>query len=373
MSIQNKALWQRPDFRGVLGNTLAMAELSAGLMAGFMPGHEWQETRAKIEAFRLFAFADGQLNSSRSSPDALDRLVDRALSFDDYRSVWLLEGIAHYFAVSASGPLTGMLSRFPGSQLPERNMAPMHTGMGTACAEYALSTLGGEPSKAALRALIGRFFDSCRNNARPEWLDSSIEPLGLVVRTLYPHLLSTIGDIIGDMDGAARRLYWHGVGRSLYFVPTNFLAFGNSHERLLRAAAAEAPHESDKLNALAGVAWAVTLVNIRRPLVLENFLRICAQPGMPEYTRETAINGITSALMIWRHMVPWDTACSNAYLNDLPLGTGNNEASRAALWKEWVVEPSRRVLQYDLPRLCEQRRVASVFSYRPETGVMAAA
>ena len=49
------------DMRSTFGASLSLMEQSAGLMGRFLPGHEWEETRNKLQAFRLFAFADQEL------------------------------------------------------------------------------------------------------------------------------------------------------------------------------------------------------------------------------------------------------------------------------------------------------------------------
>ncbi len=81
-----------------------------------------------------------------------------------------------------------------------------------------------------------------------------------------------VSDALGALDGHAQQLFWHGAGRSLYFVPTNFATFGAAHGRALQAAMNEAPGPEERRNAVAGLVWAVTLVNIRHPAILKNLL-----------------------------------------------------------------------------------------------------
>ena len=129
--------------------------------------------------------------------------------------------------------------------------------MGTAFAEFVLSKASDD-----VWGTVRRFLDLCRENSAPGWYDNAVEPLGLVVRSLYPHLLHPVGDAMGRTGPAMQRLYWHGVGRALYFVPMNFMTFGGSHERALRVAMSEAPTREGRANAVAALVWAVTLVNL---------------------------------------------------------------------------------------------------------------
>lgn len=317
-------------------------------MSFFVPGHEFDEARNKLEAFRLFAYADRELGFPADGPEPLNRLLRRAMSLSNYQSIWALEGIAHHFAAASlrKAPLCGMLGA---SELPERAMVPLHAGMGTALAESVFTRLGDQPSNATLGRAIEGFFENCRANARAGWYDNAIEPMGLVVRTLYPRLLMQVSHVVGEIDRAAQRLYWHGAGRSLYFVPTNFITFAGAHERALRSAISEAPTLEDRANTVAGLVWAVALVNIRHPAVLKNLLRAAA----PFRMRDAVINGVISALMVWKHMIPGDTEFLPLYAR-----YGGQE------WNDQVVAPSARAFRETFPDLCREDRVASLFTYR---------
>jgi hypothetical protein len=342
------------DYRANFGTVLEVMQQSAQLMSFFLPGHAMQEAQNKLEAFRLFAYADQELHFSEDRLEPVDALALRALALSNYQKIWALEGVAHHYtsAASAKGPVTGLLLN---PALPDCAMVSMHAGMGTSFAGTVLAELDGRPSKPRLRDALERFFDLCRANARPNWYQNAIEPMGLAVRTLHPHLLAQVSDAIGEIDGDALRLYWHGVGRSLYFVPMNFVTFGGSHERALHAAIAEAPALEERRNAIAGLVWAVTLVNIRHPAVLRNLLRACDAIRMPGAVK----NGVVSALMIWKYMVPEDREFLPAYLR-VAAGTGRD----AELWDDFVVAPFKHAFAEVFPGLVEQGRMATVFQYR---------
>ena len=333
---------------------------SVRMVSVLLPGPEMQEARNKLEAFRLFAYVDQAL---RFGTDRLSlaSMVVHAQPLPSWQRVFALEGIAHYYTSAASAP-TRLLAD---PALPETAMVPMHAGMGTAFASAALSRLGDTPSNASLRGALDGFFELCHANSRSGWHQNSIEPMGLVVRTLYPHLLMPVSREIGKIDTAAQRLFWHGVGRSLYFVPMNFLPVPGSHKRALNAAIEEAPTLEDRHNTVAGLLWAVTLVNILHPGVLEGFLRACrAVVGHGMRMPSAVTNGIASALMVWRHMVPENPESLAPYLK-----YASPRAPYSQIWKDFVAVPTAHAFAELFPALTApgepgRPTVASLFQYR---------
>ena len=329
-------------------------------MGVFLPGSEMQEAQNKLEAFRLFAYVDQAL---RFGTDRLSlaAMVAHAQALPCWQRIFALEGLAHYYTSGESTP-TGLLAD---PDLPETAMVSMHAGMGTAFATAALSRLGDTPSDAGLRRALDGFFELCHANSRSGWHENSIEPMGLVVRTLYPHLLTPVSKQFGEIDAALQRLFWHGVGRSLYFVPMNFIPLFGSHERALQAAIAEAPTLEDRHNALAGLTWAVTLVNVLHPGILESFLRTCRPISSRGVMMPAAVtNGIASALMVWKHMVPENPESLAPYLK-----YASPRVPYSQVWKDFVAVPTATAFAEVFPALAApgvpgHPTVASLFQYR---------
>src|SRR6185369_8249429 len=86
-----------------------------------------------------------------------------------------------------------------------------------------------------------------------------------------PQMLRRLDDQLERKDENLRDYFWHGGGRGIYFTATNLLPDGHTG-RALGMISAEPPHESGRRNALAGLAWAMTLVNFRHPEILAHFL-----------------------------------------------------------------------------------------------------
>ncbi len=336
---------------------IEVMQQSARLMA-FMPGSglfcDWRELDHKFEAFRLFQYADRELGLPVDRLP-IDEVVRRALTLDAFRAIWILEGIGHIKGTASSLSVEGLLTEGAGASLPERAMIPLHAGMGTAFGEKLLDGVGSNPSMGEIRHTVERFIDTCRANCRPGWEDACIESLGLVVRCLYPHLLASASAAMEELSPALRRLFWHGVGRSLYFVPTNFMPIPGAHERMAKGAAAEASSTDDRRQVLAGLIWAVTLVNLPQPAVIRSLLSICSALSIQaEFT-----NGLISAVMAWRHMAPGDRRHIANYTRALPA-----QNREAVLWKSWIETPAREALENILPGLVRQNNVPALYTYR---------
>ncbi len=349
------SLTARDGFR----NGIEVMQQSARLM-GLMPGSgmfcDWKELDNKFEAFRLFQYADRELGLPVDRLP-IDDIVRRALAKDAFRAIWLIEGIGHIKGTAASLSVEGMLNEGPASRLPERAMIPLHAGMGTAFGEKLFDGLGSNPSMGEIAETVDRFVGICSANCRPGWEDACMESLGLVVRCLYPHLIASVSTAMEELSPHLRELFWHGVGRSLYFVPTNFMPIPGARERMLKSAAAEAGRTEDRRQILAGLIWAVTLVNLPRPAVIRSLLSI----GSDLRIRAEFTNGLISALVAWRHMTPGETRHITNYTRSLP--THDRES---VLWKSWIETPARDALENILPGLECRNLIPALYTYRTQ-------
>ncbi len=334
-----------------------MMQQSARLVGSFIPGRgffwDWPELDNKIEAFRLFQSADRLL---RMPVDRLplSEVVDRALAEHAFRAIWILEGVGYIKGTSSRADVKGLLSDGQGAGLPGRAMISLHAGMGTAFGEKFFGELGSRPSLTQIQEAIERFLAICRANCRPGWEDATMESLGLVVRLLYPNLLPTVSAEMGKISPALRALFWHGVGRSLYFQPSNFIPLAGSQRRMFYSAGQESALPDDRRNVLAGLSWAVTLVNLSQPVVIRSAALACAELKM----KDEFVNGFISALMAWRNMAPEDVRYSGTYLR--PLSAGDRQAT---LWKEWIETPAHEALEQIYPGLERRNLIPSLYSF----------
>ena len=123
--------------------------------------------------------------------------------------------------------------------------------------------------------------------------------------TLYPN---RVLDLAHHLEGTSEEqsgLFWHGVGRGLYFLPDAFIPWRSKAQARASTLAERWPvSDTGRVNALAGIARAMTLVNIRDPQVVRRRLREQASDS----TRHgTFRNGMTSALIVWLSTNPEDS------------------------------------------------------------------
>ena len=261
----------------------------------------WQEFQNKLQAFYLFEYVDSVLGFSSSANLSLEQMIDKTRRLGPFFSVWATEGVGHYYAYLATAGSAlphGLLSNHA-SHLPSESAVPLHTGMGLALAE-ALLTRGYD-----IRTLVETFIQLCQNNSRRPYWRAAVEALGLVVRNLYPHLISPLDHHFSDNDEELLAYFWHGIGRGIYFTPGNFMPYWNPPGQGLEMCLQEAPHELGRRNAVAGFAWAMTLVNIRQPEIIAALLQF---NGARLTANDAFANGVFSALVVWLDCAPHDSS-----------------------------------------------------------------
>jgi len=208
--------------------------------------------------------------------------------------------------------------------------------MGLSLAQRALATVG---SDGDVQEALGRFVELCDDNSRDGFVGAAYEALGLVARNLYPQMVEAIDRRLAARDDDLGAHFWHGVGRAVYFAPTNFLPGRCSRRRIAEALAREPPHPLAARNAVAGLAWAMALVNIRHPEILQAFLGRFV-PGALD--ADAFADGVSSAIVIWHRAAP-DDPDLEAFCRHRPA----SDPATAALWNEVVSEPCARALRED--------------------------
>jgi hypothetical protein len=116
----------------------------------------------------------------------------------------------------------------------------------------------------------------------------------------------------------------------------------------------EPPHEVGRLNALVGLVWALTLVNIYQPKILETLLR---RHGRELSQQDALANGVSSAVIIWLDSTG-DHSCLDALFQHRP----DSDLNR--LWTEQVLQPGQNALQRFYPVIKKQNWLGEVFQYQ---------
>ena len=322
--------------RTLVRGSLAALRQSAEVLAAALPAStqaSWQEVRNKLEAFEHFQFAD-QIVSTPGRSSGLEARVEGAERFGAYQGLWLTEGLGFAFAEAAwrAGEPRDLLRQSALDALPASSWIPLHTGMGLSLARRALPELESPASAATVATALERFDRRCRDNARDGFALASYEALGLVVRQLAPEAAGRVDRALADGGQRRRGAFWHGLGRGLYFVASQTLP--GSTGRAVDKARREAPAGLPRANALSGLAWAVTLVNLRQPAVLETFL--ADQRFSPE-EGDAVAGGIASALLLWVEAAGRE-ATFEQFQSHRPRDDVDED------WRRLVAEPCARAL-----------------------------
>jgi len=334
---------------------LDMAQCAAGTAATLLPDGDsqvaWLELQNKLEAFNLFAHVD--LDLDLCSADSLASLVERASRLGSYRSVWAIEGVGHFYAGLSRTSSPGIDLKTRANALPPSSLVPLHSGAGLSFAGRCLDALATRSTDAQLRAALQEFFALCDENSHESYVGATYEALGLTTRNLHPHLVADIHRHLAKIDERLVAYFWHGVGRAIYFAPTNFLPDASTSQRYLQQVQAESPHALARLNVLSGMIWALVLVNVRHPKVLEAFIRANARELNPEVFE----SALCSAALIWCDSSPDDESL-NALCSHHPSG-----GELQAIWEAHVSRPCLEVLKHYAA--LKETGLGRLFRHRP--------
>jgi hypothetical protein len=345
--------------------TFEMMQQSAEICGFLMPGREnrlaWQELRNKLQAFDLFEHADVILHIPPGPAMPLTALVERAAGLEPYVAVWAMEGLGRYYAEACwehAGAPQHLLTADRVRALPSQSLIPLHTGLGLSLASRLLATLRPRSPESDIDAVLQQFVALCQQNATAGHAGAALEALGLVTRLCYPQMVRTIDSRLSVVAPDMVGYFWHGVGRGLYFLPLHALPCSGATWRAIEMTQGEAPHALGRLNALAGLAWAITLVNIRHPTVLEAYIQRC---GEVLCANDAFSSGVSTALMIW-----YDMAGADPYLRDFIHHQPDAANPRLVqLWHSQVRGPAQEALQRYYGVLKARHGLGEVFCYQP--------
>ncbi|HWM89253.1 MAG TPA: hypothetical protein VN493_00650 [Thermoanaerobaculia bacterium] len=310
----------------------------------------WRELENKLDAFGRFraSAAAGPLPTRGA---ALAAALQPALAREPWDRLWSLEGLGQALGDSAwdEGSLAGLLC----APMAPEVLLPLHTGVGISLAGRAVEAAGrdGEVSE-----ILPAFAGLCERTARPGCAAAVFEALGLAARTLRPERVPELDRMLLGMGEEPRSLFWHGVGRGLYFVPTNAMPASAPGERALDKALAEAPDEPARRQVLGGLVWALTLVNFRDPGVLEDFLKAFG-PGPSQ--GEVFAHGVSMGATVWA-LSNGEDAVLERFLRHEPCPAVRE------VWSRVVSRPCKRALRETVPRVRQEGRCGALFLFRRE-------
>jgi hypothetical protein len=344
-----------------------MADLiqqTAHILGGFMPLPEsrlaWRELNNKLEAFDTFEHVDVILELPKSPDLPLRPLVEQAEELGPYRAPWALEGLGRYYADAqqAEYQLSQPLLTAAGlATLPAWSLIPLHVGMGLSLAERAFATMPAQPSPAAIQSLVLQLVGACQHHAQPGYEGAAFEPIGLVARLMYPHWIPAIDQQLRQLSPVLTAYFWHGIGRGIYFLPFSVPPGMNPATRAVEIARAEPSHELAQRNTLAGLIWAISLVNLRHPEILLHVLQRHAATFADD---DAFCNGVSSAILVWHDIKPDDPYLHAFYMYE----PDRVPPEHAKLWNTQVRAACRTAIRDYNHTLKSKQGFGDLFRYQ---------
>jgi len=350
----------------VVRGTVGILQRSAEILDAAWPGDGgiiWRELRNRLEAFEHFQYVHPILRLPDPADADLVKSVDKTSRLGRYRRLWATEGLGYAHAEAAwegAEAPRDLLRRSELAELPARALISLHTGAGLGLARRMLPAVESHLSAVDIGAGVERFAEICEQNARPGYAEAMFEALGLIARNLD-------ADTMPEIDRQLRRVapervatFWHGVGRGLYFTASQVLVPGSTW-RAVEKARREPPHELGRLNALAGLAWAFALINVRHPEIPEGFLHDHGADLKPAES-EAFAHGTAAAIVVWHEFAGRDDHLDR-FLSHRPE---RSETERAQRWDRLVTTPCDQAIRETKSTGPD---IGAMFRYRPPAEV----
>jgi hypothetical protein len=351
----------RFDAAGLIKPSIDIANPLVEGFAVAVPGRDWyldwQELRNKIDIYDLVINVERRLTVADGAPIA--ELVERAYALGDFHALWAVEGLGHYYArepLQLDDNPRDILCDPDALGLPAKSLTMLNAGIGLAFAEQLLEKLSPDSAQREFEQVIGRFTHLCQNNCREGYTGCALESLGLEARTFFPRLVAPLDAAIQETgDDDLLGYFWHGAGRANYFTARNFIpCCGISWNRLVQ----QASHDIGRRNLVAGLAWAITLVNMHTPSVMEKLLRRRGSEIL-SVDPDAFKNGVSSSIVM-RH----DTTPGTLFVRDFCHRSCDRQFELDESWRQVIEHPCREAMKLHLV-LSGQKALEQVFRYRP--------
>jgi hypothetical protein len=322
-----------------------------------------REIQSKAEVFFLVLEVGSLIGVPAAPPFPLLDLVARGYALDPFAALWAIEGLGHDYADSflkLGAEPRGILAEASPPGLEARSLLMLHAGIGLGFAQRLLD--GAERLVfPELRGIVLEVVRLCRDNSRPGYVGAAYESLGLVTRTFHPGLVAAVDGILREAEPEVRACFWHGAGRAIYFLPVNFLPC--SAWEIFRMARMEPLDELAVRNAVAGAAWAVTLVCQRDPQIMAELL---VGPHGEKLLADSAFaNGVAASVMMRQDTTPGASFLAR-FCEYQP-----DDRAVARLWEALVRRPCQQALGSWYQVLTRRECLGEIF-HEQDLGVLVA-
>ncbi len=336
----------------------------AWVISVFIPGRKsrtaWREAQNKAWIMSLVNHVESVFPPP-GTYKPLGELVDKCYGLGTFPALWAVEGLGNYYAETFRErklPAQDLLSDPSLSSLPSKSMTMLHAGIGLSFGKRSLEGLTHNSPATEIRKALEGFIGLCLRSARPGYIGASYESLGLVTLILHsPRLARVMDRILAEVNPEVATYMWRGAGRALYFHPKNFIPGFGCPWRGIEMIQQIAPHETALKNMHAGLAWALTVVNMRNPEIMENLL---LYQGEHYPLRDLYLNGMASSVIM-----RFDTTPDDPYLERFVRHSPDpSNGQLVSLWQKCVKETCEAALREYYPVLKEHQCLGEIFHYQ---------
>lgn len=325
----------------------------------------WESLKNNYEVYNLVKHVSSLLHVPPGDQQLdLRKLIDDAYALGAYPDLWAIEGLGHIYALTfwnKGRPIRGILTNLSPEIVPAKSLTMMHAGIGLAFAQQLMNTITPFRPPGDIARVLGEFVTLVDENSTPGYEGAAYESLGLVTRTWHPQMVGVVDEYFRNFATHVRGYYWHGIGRAHYFLPLYFVPGLLSPWLAIER---EATDELALLNMTAGLSWATTIVNVKQPELMENFIRLHGErvSRTPGFT-----NGLMSTLIMGIDITPGDTYI----MRFLEYRPARSDARVVELWEKLVAQPAKEAVIHIHPILKKHERLGEIFQYQPSLSELA--
>jgi hypothetical protein len=316
----------------------------------------WQELINKVEVFALVKNLSSVLDLPEWEFIPLPDLVEKAYGRSPFEALWAVEGVGHYYADeywTRKGPPQGLLAK-ENIVVPAKSLLMLHAGMGLCFADRLIGSLTTESTRSEVRDALAQFVKLCEDNSQPGYMGAAIESLGIVTRDFYPDMFRIVSQQFRVAAPELTGLYWHGIGRAIYFSRKFFLPHLFT---MWNDVNVEAESEAERLSVRAGLTWAFTLVNMRHPAIVEAAVESHAKSPL---LAKAFSNGVSSCVVMRSDTTPDEAFVSSFYEHRPP----SHSHEVVAAWDQLILEPALAGVYTYHPALTQHHALDQVFRYQ---------
>jgi hypothetical protein len=317
------------------------------------------ECRNKCTIMTLVQGLDSYVDPEGTTP--LQTIVERCYALGSFPALWAIEGagkdLAEWHLARNSDPVRILTDAVLDPKW-DKALLMLHAGIGLGFAKHLVETLPSVPSQEHVHTLVTRAIELCRNNSRPGYCGAAIESLGLVSRFMRDAAFCRrVHDVLANSAPDSVGFFWRGVGRCLYFHPINFLPGLSRPCRAIDLCKAEAPSLELVEALLSGTAWALTVVNMAQPQVMEWVLAHDADyfNGSPGF-----LNGVMSSVIMRCDTTP-GMPLVEQFMNHQPDSPNHVLGD---LWTCRIRQTMRSAIDTIHPVLKKHNRLDEIFRYQ---------